>query len=158
MIGPILPEHHPAILAMNAEFLPWLGHLDAEKLDEMLSSATYARQIGGGEGVLIAFDHNAGYSHKCLDWQAAHFDAFLYIDRIIIAKDAHGRGHGRALYADIERFARKHAYPRLVCEVNTKPDNPRSHRFHLDLGFVPVADIDYPAYNAVLRYYEKPLL
>jgi len=158
MIGPILPEHYPAILDMNAEFVHWLAPLDEAGLVTLINLATYARQVADGEGVLLGFSHDSGHMQKNIKWLSERFDAFYYIDRIIIAANAQGKGHARALYEDFEALAHKNGSPRLVCEVNTKPDNPGSHRFHLNMGFQPIADVDYPAYDAAVRYYEKALI
>ena len=157
MIGDITPDHYPAILEMNAEFVHWLAPLDQAGLDHMLEKATYARQIDDCGGVLFAYGHDADYSHKNIEWLSTRFDQFLYIDRIIISADAQGKGLGKTLYSDLVRFARLRGYPRLVCEVNTKPDNPGSHKFHEKFGFVAIEDVDYPSFDATLRYYEKLL-
>ena len=142
---------------MNAEFVHWLSPLDEHGLDDLLGLADYKMQIADGAGVLIGYAHDVDYDHKCLKFLRAKFDRFFYIDRIIIAEGAHGHGYGRRLYADVESHARQLGLPRLVCEVNTKPDNPASHQFHLAMGFRPIGEVDYPEYDAALRYYEKPL-
>ena len=49
-------------------------------------------------------------------------------------------------------------FAHLACEVNTRPNNPASHTFHLKMGFKAIGDADYPDYKASLRYYEKPLI
>lgn len=161
-IGPVTPAHHAKILGLNTEFVHWLSPLDQAGLTTLLTQVDYARQIEDGLGVLLGFSSDTTYDtthgHKCLTWLRARFTRFFYIDRVIIDPGAHGQGLARALYADFEQAARRADSPRLVCEVNTAPiDNPRSHRFHQALGFRPLADVDYPAYNATLRYYEKSL-
>ena len=108
-------------------------------------------------GVLIGYGHDVDYDHKNLTWLRARFDSFFYIDRVIIDARAQGKSYGRMLYADFEAEARKRGYARLTCEVNSKPDNPGSHKFHLALGFEPIEDVDYPKYDVTLRYYVKNL-
>lgn len=157
MIGPILKSHHAKILRMNKDFVHWLSPLDEGELSSLLELAHYKKQIHEAQGVLIGYGHDVDYDHKNLKWLRAHFDKFYYIDRIILSAAAQGKGYGRALYADFETQARSLGLPRLVCEVNTKPNNPGSHAFHKALGFKSLGDVDYPDYNAALRYYEKPL-
>lgn len=157
MIGEIAPEHHAQILKINHEFVHWLSPLDATELNTLLGHATYARQIDNASGVLIGYGHDVDYDHKNLAWLRNRFDGFFYIDRVIIDTVAQGKGYGKQLYADFEAEARKRGYPRLTCEVNTLPDNPGSHKFHLSLGFQALEDVHYPEYNATLRYYAKPL-
>lgn len=157
MIGPILKSHRAKILRMNAEFVHWLSPLDEDELGKLLDLADYKKQIHDADGVLIGYAHNVDYDHKNLKWLRARFDKFYYIDRIILNAAAQGKGYGRQLYADFEAEARRKGLPRLVCEVNTKPNNPGSHKFHERLGFNTLADVEYSDYNATLRYYEKVL-
>lgn len=157
MIGPILKSHHAKILRMNEAFVHWLSPLDEDELTALLDLAHYKKQINAADGVLIGYAHDVDYDHKNLKWLRARFKQFYYIDRVIISAKAHGQGYGQQLYEDFEAEARRLGLPRLVCEVNTKPNNPSSHRFHERLGFKTLADVSYPAYDAALRYYEKPL-
>jgi len=157
VIGPILKCHQAKILRMNTEFVHWLSPLDEDELTDLLALAHYKKQIHEADGVLIGYAHNVEYDHKNLKWLRAQFDSFYYIDRIILSATTQGKGYGRQLYADFEAEARRRGLPRLVCEVNTKPNNPGSHKFHERLGFNALTDIDYPDYNAAVRYYEKPL-
>jgi len=158
MIGPVLKSHRAKILRMNEEFVYWLSPMDDDKLDYILERASYQRQINDGTGVLLGYAHNANYpDHKNLMWLNKHLSDFFYIERIIISKDAQGQGLGQKLYDDVERFARSKGFKHLACEVNTKPDNPGSHKFHLAQGFRAIGEADYPIYDAAVRYYEKPL-
>lgn len=157
MISPILKSHRAKILRMNQEFVHWLSPLDEDDLTALLDLAQYKKQIHDAAGVLIGYAHDVDYDHKNLKWLRARFDTFFYIDRIILDSSAQGKGYGRQLYADFEAQARRRGLPRLVCEVNTKPNNPGSHSFHERLGFTALADVEYPDYNAAIRYYEKLL-
>lgn len=142
---------------MNEEFVHWLSPLDEDELTHLLDLAHYKKQIHEAEGVLIGYAHDVNYDHKNLKWLRTRFEKFYYIDRIIINAAAQGKGLGQKLYADFEAEARRHGLPRLVCEVNTKPNNPGSHKFHEQLGFRAIGDADYPGFKAAVRYYEKPL-
>jgi len=156
MIGPVGKAHHRSILQMNEAFVHWLSPLDQNKLDYILDRAAYQRQINDGAGVLLGYADDVDYpDHKNLTWLNTKLSNFFYIDRIIISGAAQGQGLGRRLYEDVESFARKAGYKTLACEVNTKPNNPTSHHFHLSMGFKPIGDVDYPAYDAALRYYAK---
>lgn len=157
MISPILKSHHAKILRINEEFVHWLAPLDEDGLTDLLGLAHYKKQIDDAAGVLIGYAHDVAYDHKNLKWLRARFEQFYYIDRIIIGAEGQGKGYGRQLYADFEAEARQRGLPRLVCEVNVRPNNPGSHKFHESLGFKALADVDYPAYDATLRYYEKLL-
>ena len=158
MIGPIESRHHANLLRMNTEFVHWLSPLDVEKLHYILHRAAYQRQINEGAGILLGYAHNVNYpNHKNLAWLRGHLSNFFYIDRIIIDRAAHGQGLGYKLYEDVAAFARTQGYKWLACEVNTRPNNPASHAFHLKLGFKAIGDASYPDYDAALRYYTKPI-
>jgi len=164
MIGPILKSHRPKILRMNTEFVHWLSPLDDDRLDYILDRASYQRQIHDGTGVLLGYGHDVDYpDHENLGWLQGHAnklrgsDSFFYIDRVIIARDGQGKGFGQQLYDDVARFAKRSGYARLVCEVNTRPNNPASHAFHLAMGFSAIGEAEYSASDAAVRYYEKPL-
>lgn len=152
----IEPRHYPAILRNNARFVHWLSPLNEGDLSELLNRSDYARQLRGGEAVAFAYEGGSDYRHKHVDWLSDHFDHYLYIDRIIVGGDAQGQGAGRALYRDLENFARIAGHTHLACEVNTAPNNPASHAFHIDTGFTPLCDVDYPDGLSV-RYYVRKL-
>jgi len=158
MIGSIKPAYYDAILEMNTKFVHWLSPLDKSQLEDLLRQAAYARQIEDGRGVLIGLAGNADIEdHENLDWLKTRLANFLYIDRIIIASRGQGRGLGRKLYIDIEVFARAKGYDYLACEVNTKPDNPVSHVFHLNFGFKEIGEQSDQAKLKAVRYYAKAL-
>lgn len=158
MIGAIEPRHHENILKLNAEFVHWLSPLDQAGLSFLLEVATYARQIEEGAGVLIGYAYDAAYpDHKNLRWLQARLDNFFYVDRIIIAAAAQGKGYGQQLYADLEAYARRCGYDWVACEVNSLPNNPGSHAFHLKRGFQTLGDEAYPKIGKALRYYAKAL-
>lgn len=157
MIGYIRTEHLPTILANNQRFVHWLSPLNMTDLEKLIAAASYARQIEEGEGVLLGFRADSPHQSDNLSWLRNQFDDFVYIDRVIIGEDAHGQGYGRNLYEDYEAYAREHHIPRMVCEVNTIPDNPGSHKFHHRLGFVPCGEVGMLGGKKRVRYYEKLL-
>jgi predicted GNAT superfamily acetyltransferase len=132
--------------------------MDKAELELVLSHADYARHINAMQGVLIGYAHDGTYpDHKNLEWLREHLTNFFYIDRIIIDTRARGQGLGQKLYEDIADFAKQHGHSHLACEVNTVPDNPASHRFHLAFGFTPLADRDFPGDTKSVRYYAKKI-
>ena len=158
MISDIKKRHHKNLLRMNETFVHWLSALDEAGLSYVLERADYARQIADGQGVLIGYAHDVDYpNHKNMAWLSGHLKNFFYIDRIIIDAHAQGKGLGQKLYTDVEKHARARGYDWLACEVNTKPDNPGSHRFHKAFGFKPLGEQDFPTFDKAVRYYAKKL-
>jgi uncharacterized protein len=107
----------------------------------MLSTAFHSASVGvGKDGLLIAFDQDAAYQSPNFLWFKARYDTFVYVDRIIVAAHARGRGLARTFYEDLFDRARKAGHQRIVCEVNLDPPNPGSLNFHAALGFVGVGE------------------
>ena len=73
------------------------------------------------------------------------------MDRIALSPAVRGQGLGPKLYDEASQLYADRDV--IVCEVNTKPDNPGSHRFHQRLGFVRVGEQDFTPYNKAVAYY-----
>ncbi|MEL7232104.1 MAG: GNAT family N-acetyltransferase [Pseudomonadota bacterium] len=155
MIDDINPEHHAEILRLNETFVHWLSPLDEAGLIALLGHASYARQVAGGQAFLIGYDGNSTYRHKNVDWLSARFESYAYVDRIVVDPSLAGQSVARQLYADFERWAGAQGLGWIGCEVNTVPDHPASHAFHVRLGFRPLDDVRYG--DKAVRYYAKPL-
>ncbi len=128
-----------AILALNAAHEVETSPLDHAGLVEMLDTAFHsATEAAGRDGFLIAFDQDAPYTSPNFLWFKARYDRFVYVDRIIVAEHARGRGLARTFYEGLFDRARAAGHERVVCEVNLDPPNPGSVAFHAALGFVEV--------------------
>jgi GNAT superfamily N-acetyltransferase len=71
-------------------------------------------------------------------WFRSRLARFVYVDRVVVAVGARGRGHARRLYLDLFERARLAGHDRVVCEVNSTPPNPGSDAFHAALGFTQI--------------------
>lgn len=158
VIGDIGPDHYKDVLRLNQTFVHWTAPMDAAALKFILSHADYARQIDSAAGVLIGYAHDTAYpDHKNLIWLRERLCNFFYIDRVIVDPAAHGSGLGRMLYEDVAKYARACGHSQLACEVNTVPDNPRSHQFHLRSGFAPIGERHFSDSGKSVRYYALEL-
>ena len=138
----ISPVSRAAMLALNQIHQVETSSLDARALDQMLGAAIYADCVGEGEdGFIIAFDQDGDYDSPNFLWFKARYDRFAYVDRIIVADHARGRGLARTLYTNLFEYARKAGHARVVCEINVEPPNPGSIAFHVALGFVELAQV-----------------
>lgn len=127
-----------AILALNAESVRFLSPLDAARLRRLHMQAAYHRAIeidGRVAAFLLAFRESADYDSPNFRWFVNQFPQFLYIDRVVVAAAAQGRGLGARLYEDIIAFAAGHGVTPLTCEFDLDPPNPASERFHGRHGF-----------------------
>ena len=137
----------PAILALNAESVHFLSPLDIHRLAELAAAAFYLRvaqgEGGAVAGVLLGFGKGAAYDSPNYRWFDARYDAFAYIDRVVVAPAFRGQGVADRLYDDFEKFARARGLTSLVCEVNVEPPNPVSLAFHTRRGFAEVGRQPY---------------
>jgi predicted GNAT superfamily acetyltransferase len=106
---------------------------------------------------LLAFDQDARYDSPNFLWFRARYPRFVYVDRIVVASSARGRGHARRLYDDLFEHARRAGQERVVCEVNTIPPNPESDALHAALGFVEVGTATIHGGSKTVRYLERRL-
>jgi predicted GNAT superfamily acetyltransferase len=112
---------------------------------------------GQVDAFLLAFDQDADYASPNFRWFKARHQYFVYIDRIVVAAHARGRGLARLLYADLFDHARAAGHDRIGCEVNLGPPNPASDGFHAALGFREVGCANLPGSGKIVRYLAKNL-
>jgi predicted GNAT superfamily acetyltransferase len=156
-IQPIDPAHASRVLALNNEHARELSWLDADRLVELTGQAFLARRIGDVDAFLLAFDQDAAYDSPNFLWFRARYSRFVYVDRIVVAASARGRGHARRLYDDLFRHARSAGHQRVVCEVNREPPNPASDAFHAALGFSEVGLATIHGGAKTVRYLSRVL-
>lgn len=145
------------MLALNNAHAVELSALSAERLAQMLAQAFYARGVGDVQAALIAFDQDSAYDGLNFAWFRARYDRFVYIDRLVVAPAARGRGLARALYADLFAAAAAGGHRLAACEVNIDPANPASLAFHAQAGFVPVGEARWPEQGKTVRYLVRAL-
>ncbi len=146
-----------SLVALNTAFETELSPLDADRLRDLAAMAFAARRIGEAEALLIAFDQDAAYDSPNFLWFRRRFARFVYVDRIVVAAEARGRGHARRLYADLFALARGAGHDQIVCEVNAQPPNPGSDAFHAALGFRPVGAGAVPGRGKTVTYLRRSL-
>ncbi len=144
-----------ALLALNNDHAAELSLLDGAGLDALLCQAFYARRIGELDAALIAFDEGADYASPNFLWFRERYPRFAYVDRVVTAPHARGRGLARRLYLDLFDAAKAAGHNRIVCEVNREPPNPASDAFHAALGFTEVGEAEIHGGSKTVRYLEK---
>jgi predicted GNAT superfamily acetyltransferase len=127
-----------ALLALNNAHAQELSWLKPARLEQLVKEAFLARRIGEIDAFMLAFDQDARYDSPNFLWFCSRYPRFVYVDRIVVASSARGRGCARRLYRDLFEHARRAGHAHVVCEVNTSPPNPASDAFHTALGFVEV--------------------
>jgi len=146
-----------ALLALNNAHAQELSWLEPERLRHLVEQAFLARRIGDLDAFLLAFDQDARYDSPNFLWFCARYPRFVYVDRIVVASSARGRGCARRLYRDLFEHAAGAGHERVVCEVNTSPPNPVSDAFHATLGFVEVGTASVYDGSRTVRYLSHAL-
>jgi uncharacterized protein len=146
-----------ALLALNNTHAQELSWLEPERLEYLVREAFLARRIGNLDAFLLAFDQDARYDSPNFIWFRAHYPRFVYVDRIVVAPSARGRGCARRLYNDLFEHAVRAGHDRVVCEVNTIPPNAVSDAFHAALGFVEVGTASVYDGSRTVRYLSQTL-
>ncbi len=143
------------VLALNDAHVAETSPLDGPALAVLLA-ASFRATGAGRAAFLLALDEGADYASPNFLWFRARSPRFVYVDRIVVAPQARGRGLARRLYADLFARAAAAGHERVVCEVNREPPNPASDAFHATLGFACVGEAARPG-GKVVRYLERPL-
>ena len=140
------------VLEINNANTPGVSELTMAELQTDLKNSLHALAIDNEHGKVCAFcitfaqdASDAGDNHR---WFAERYESFVYLDRIAIDSDYRNRGLGVQLYQSVENMMLQSSeHSMLCCEVNLKPPNPGSLRFHHRIGFTEVGqqsfDTDY---------------
>jgi predicted GNAT superfamily acetyltransferase len=145
------------VLALNNDHAIELSWLEGDRLAELVGRAFVARRIGAVDAFLLAFDQDADYDSPNFLWFRSRYRRFVYVDRVVVARSARGRGHARRLYDDLLAHARRAGHDWIVCEVNREPPNPASDALHAALGFTEVGSARLPDGIKAVRYLARPL-
>ncbi len=146
-----------AILALNNHHAQELSWLEPERLQHIVAQGFYVRRIGNLDAFVIALDQDAQYHSPNFLWFRSRYSRFIYIDRIVVASSARGKGCARQLYADLFEHALRAGHGRIVCEVNQQPPNPASDAFHAALGFAEVGSASVYGATRTVRYLLRTL-
>jgi predicted GNAT superfamily acetyltransferase len=141
-----------ALLALNNDHAQELSWLTRERLTHLVGEAFLARRIGHVDAFLLAFEQDADYDSPNFLWFRAKYRRFVYVDRIVVAAGARGRGLARLLYRALFAEAARAGHSCVVCEINSEPPNPASHAFHEGLGFAGLGSAAIHNGSKTVRY------
>ncbi len=154
MLRPATADDGPRLLELNAESVHYLSPLDGPRLAALAAMAAFCvvtddPAAEGVDGFLLALREGADYDSPNYRWFAARYAQFLYVDRIVIAGTARGRGRGRTLYEHLFAVARATGVERVTAEFDIEPPNEPSARLHAAFGFREVGRQRLPSGKAV---------
>lgn len=158
MVGALVDPQLDAALDLNNAHAVETSCLTRTELAEMAQGAFLALQAGAGrDALLLTFAQSAAYDSPNFQWFCARYPTFVYVDRIIVAEHARGRGLARQLYEQLFHAAAAAQFPVIACEINVMPPNPGSDAFHDALGFAEVGRAELAERSKAVRYMTKPL-
>ncbi len=160
-VRPLESADLETVVALNNDAIPAVPPIDRRALVDLVALASLAvvaeSPPGRVDGFLLAVDSGVDYASENYRWFAARGDDFLYIDRIVVGTDARGGGIGRRLYAAAFEHAADAGRSTVACEVNLRPENPGSLRFHARLGFARLGEQETKGGSVRVALLEAPV-
>lgn len=128
---------------MNNAAVPNVNALTKAELVDLVETSLMTRVVVDGDdrpvGFVLCLNEGLAYDSLNYAWVSARYDSFAYVDRVVVADDARGRGVGRVLY-DATFMELGQRRDQLLLEVNLEPPNPVSRAFHIAMGFDEVGE------------------
>ena len=132
------------VLLMNNEAVPAVNELNAEDLQWYFEVANtfFVGEIDGEiVGFLVGLDGpGLPYESENYAWFSSRYEKFLYVDRVVVDSGIFSQGLGQLFYKKFIEDSSGYSF--LCAEVNLRPRNERSLRFHEKFGFKPVGEQD----------------
>jgi len=147
------------VLKLNEASVPHVSSVSEAEMGWFAENAHYFRVVRNGEslaGFLIGLRPGLAYQSLNYRWFCAHYPDFGYVDRVAVAQDARRQGVGTRLYADFATTLRREVEV-MTCEVNLRPANESSMRYHEHLGFVRVGSQETDGGRKEVALLEKRL-
>jgi uncharacterized protein len=126
--------------------------LSPDRFDQLIDCASMALVIPPATAFLLAFEQSDDYDGGHFLWFRSRFEKFLYIDRVVVAKEYRRNGLGRMLYGEAFKRAADLGHVPVVCEVNLQPPNPISDSFHVAQRFEEVGRAIIDNGSKTVRY------
>jgi len=143
----VQPGDLDEILELNNAAVPAVNGLQRSNLDWFTEHAhsflVKPTADGRVAGYMVGLHGpGVGYDSINYEWFSQRYEKFVYVDRIVVAEAGRGKGVGRALYDEFAARGLADSHEVMLAEVNIKPRNEVSLRFHDLYGFKPVGEQD----------------
>jgi predicted GNAT superfamily acetyltransferase len=130
------------VWAINQENIPAVGEETVEVLAELLAMSTISL-VAEVDNMVVGFcmvlNPETTYKSPNYLYFCERFVDFVYLDRVAVTSSFQGWGIGAALYRKVEQLTNSSLF---VLEVNTKPRNEGSLRFHTREGFELLEEVE----------------
>jgi predicted GNAT superfamily acetyltransferase len=135
------------ILRHNNDAVPAVNELTLADLEWFVESAHSFLVLDAPDASIAGFmigliGPGVPYDSMNYAWFSARYEGFIYVDRIVVSAAGRGVGVGSTLYETFAERGRRDDYEVMLAEVNIRPRNDPSLRFHDRHGFVSVGEQD----------------
>ena len=130
------------VWSINQENVPAVGEETREDLARIHGQSAIALVAEVSDqvvGFCMVFLPGADYGSPNYEFFCERLDNFVYLDRVAVTENFQGIGIGAALYREVEM---KTDAEWFALEVNTKPRNEGSLRFHAREGFEQMEELE----------------
>jgi len=141
-----------SILSLNQDSIPAVSSSNLEMMKHFLTICDYFKicEINGEIiGFLNALLPSKDYKSEHYKWFNDRYKSFIYVDRIIFNKSYQNQGYGTVFYDDLKNSIKNKSLD-IACEINTKPFNKQSIKFHKKYGFKKVGRKDINIEKSVI--------
>ena len=141
-VSDMQPSDFAEVLSLNNLNIAAVGELTKPKLKFLFNNCETALVAHDDDQLIafaFAFREGSTYNSPNYAYFVERHAQFLYVDRIVVAKECQGQGVGSKIYKRLLKGP-------LVClEVNAA--NPRSREFHINKGFAIVERVKREGYS-----------
>ncbi|MDH3615322.1 MAG: GNAT family N-acetyltransferase [Gammaproteobacteria bacterium] len=147
------------VLHLNEDSVPHVSRVAMAEMEWFAQNAHYfrtVRQQGSLAGFLIGLRPGLPYDSPNYRWFSDNYRDFGYVDRVAVAATARRRGVASLLYEDFASTLTG-TVDVMTCEVNLRPPNDSSMKYHEQQGFVQVASQETDGGDKEVALMEKKL-
>ncbi|MAD60675.1 MAG: hypothetical protein CMH49_04050 [Myxococcales bacterium] len=140
LIRELKPSDLSSVYLINQANVPAVGQESEASFTSLYEQCELALVLEVDDkiqGFCIVLSPQSDYQSPNYLYFKDRYSQFIYLDRIALSSAVQGRGYGPLLYKEIEQRLRPE---RFTLEVNIKPPNEGSLRFHLREGFKVIAE------------------
>tara|TARA_B100001778_G_C18426922_1_gene555942 strand:+ start:354 stop:827 length:474 start_codon:yes stop_codon:yes gene_type:complete len=134
-----------SIWEINEQGLPGTGKVSEQEILDLLNYSSLSIGLFDSNsllGFVICLPPKTAYGSLNYLWFNERYDDFLYVDRIAVSTANRDQKIGSKLYQAVIDTASKLGVP-IAAEVNLRPPNPDSVRFHQRHGFTEIGQFEH---------------
>lgn len=158
-IADVTSDDLDEVLRLNEDSVPHVSSVCLSQMQWFAANAHYfrvARSGGQLAGFLIGLRPGLSYESPNYRWFSENYNEFGYIDRVAVAAAARRNGVASRLYEDFAATLDGEVDV-MTCEVNIRPANESSMRYHEKHGFIRVATQETEGGKKEVALLEKKL-